>query len=71
MRSRSTGGGEAEESGGGEQDHRSEDADQEQALIFVDDLMSCFEYHQGCDFGLFWIVLILLPYVILTDNNRL
>ena len=71
MRSGSTGGGEAEESGGGEQDHGGENADQEQPLSFVDRLISCFEYHQGCDFGLFWIVLILLPYVILTDNNKL
>ena len=71
MRSGSTGGGEAEESGGGEQDHRGEDSDQEQALIFVDDLMSCFEYHWGCDSGLFFIVLILLPLVKLIDNNRL
>ena len=45
MWSGSTGGGEAEESGGGEQDHGGEDADQEQALSFVDRLMSCFEYH--------------------------
>ena len=70
MRSGSTGGGQAEESGGGEQDHRGEDADQEQALIFVDRLMSCFEYHQGCNSGLFLIVLILLPFVKLTDNNK-
>ena len=42
MRSGSTGGGEAEESGGGEQDHGGENADQEQPLSFVDELMSCF-----------------------------
>ena len=52
MRSRSTGGGEAEESGGGEQDHGGENADQEQPLSFVDRLISCFEYHQGCDSGM-------------------
>ena len=70
MRSGSTGGGEAEESRRGEQDHGGEDSDQEQALSFFDDLRSCFEYHQGCNSGLFLIVLILLPFVKLTDNNR-
>ena len=63
MRSGSTGGGEAEESGGGEQDHRGEDADQEQALIFVDAIMSCFECYHGCDSGMDfnqWLVFLFL-----------
>ena len=75
MRSGSTGGGEAEESGGGEQDHGGKDADQEQALSFVDHLMSCFNIIRVVTLvwkptsGLFFVFIFILP-VFVKKMNR-